>query len=42
MVITDKDEVSARVDKDAMEEHLADICRVLVAVPHDRGPTATS
>lgn len=37
VVITDKDEVSTRVDKDAIEEHLAGICRQLIAVPHDRG-----
>ncbi|WPU08577.1 MinD/ParA family protein [Pseudarthrobacter oxydans] len=37
VVITDKDEVSPRVDKDAIEEHLAGICRELIAVPHDRG-----
>ena len=37
VVITDKDEVSSRVDKDAIEEHLAGICRQLIPVPHDRG-----
>lgn len=37
VVITDKDEVSTRVDKDAIEEHLSGICRQLIAVPHDRG-----
>lgn len=37
VVITDKDEVSSRVDKGAIEEHLAGICRELIAVPHDRG-----
>jgi MinD-like ATPase involved in chromosome partitioning or flagellar assembly len=37
VVITDKDEVSSRVDKDAIEEHLSGICRRLIAVPHDRG-----
>ncbi|MFJ6355775.1 MinD/ParA family ATP-binding protein [Pseudarthrobacter oxydans] len=37
VVVTDKDEVSSRVDKDAIEEHLAGICRELIAVPHDRG-----
>ncbi|MDR7160127.1 MinD/ParA family protein [Arthrobacter sp. BE255] len=37
VVITDKDEVSSRVDKDAIEEHLSGICRQLIAVPHDRG-----
>nr|WP_251041551.1 MinD/ParA family protein [Arthrobacter sp. ISL-30] len=37
VVITDKDEVSTRVDKDAIEEHLAGICRQLISVPHDRG-----
>ncbi|MDQ0031482.1 MinD/ParA family ATP-binding protein [Arthrobacter bambusae] len=37
VVITDKDEVSSRVDKNAIEEHLSGICRQLIAVPHDRG-----
>ena len=37
VVITDKDEVSSRVDKDVIEEHLSGICRQLIAVPHDRG-----
>jgi MinD-like ATPase involved in chromosome partitioning or flagellar assembly len=37
VVITDKDEVSSRVDKDAIEDHLSGICRQLIAVPHDRG-----
>lgn len=37
VVITDKDEVSSRVDKDAIEEHMAGIGRELIAVPHDRG-----
>ncbi|WP_307073491.1 MinD/ParA family ATP-binding protein [Arthrobacter pascens] len=37
VVITDKVEVSSRVDKDAIEEHLSGICRQLIAVPHDRG-----
>jgi MinD-like ATPase involved in chromosome partitioning or flagellar assembly len=37
VVITDKDEVSSRVDKDAIEEHLSGMCRQLIAVPHDRG-----
>lgn len=37
VVITDKDEVSARVNKDAISEHLSGICRELIAVPHDRG-----
>ncbi|MCY1673817.1 MinD/ParA family protein [Pseudarthrobacter sp. SL88] len=37
VVITDKDEVSSRVDKEAIEEHLSGICRQLIAVPHDRG-----
>jgi MinD-like ATPase involved in chromosome partitioning or flagellar assembly len=37
VVITDKDEVSSRVDKGAIEEHLSGICRQLIAVPHDRG-----
>ena len=37
VVITDKDEVSTRVDKEAIEEHLSGFCRQLIAVPHDRG-----
>lgn len=37
VVITDKDEVSSRVDKEAIEQHLAGICRQLIAVPHDSG-----
>ena len=37
VMMTDKDEVSSRVDKDAIEEHLSGICRQLIAVPHDRG-----
>ncbi len=37
VVITDKDEVSTRVDKDAIEDHLSGICRQLISVPHDRG-----
>ncbi len=37
VVITDKDEVSSRVDKDAIEDHLSGLCRQLIAVPHDRG-----
>ncbi|WP_245580094.1 MinD/ParA family protein [Arthrobacter castelli] len=37
VVITDKDEVSARVNKDAINQHLSGICRQLIAVPHDRG-----
>lgn len=37
VVITDKDEVSSRVDKDAIEDHLSGICRQLIPVPHDRG-----
>lgn len=37
VVITDKDEVSTRVNKDAINEHLSGICRELIAVPHDRG-----
>jgi MinD-like ATPase involved in chromosome partitioning or flagellar assembly len=37
VVITDKDEVSSRVDKDAIEDHLSGMCRQLIAVPHDRG-----
>jgi hypothetical protein len=41
-VITDKDEVSSRVDKDAIEEPLSGICRQLIAVPHDRGVAGTA
>lgn len=37
VVITDKDEVSSRVDKKAIMDHLSGICRELIAVPHDRG-----
>ncbi|MEA3550274.1 hypothetical protein [Pseudarthrobacter sp. C1] len=37
MEITNKDEVSSRVDKDAIEEYLAGICRELITVPHGRG-----
>lgn len=37
VLITDKDEVSSRVDKDAIEEHLFGICRELIELPHDRG-----
>jgi MinD-like ATPase involved in chromosome partitioning or flagellar assembly len=37
VVVTDKDQVSNRVDKRAIEEHLAGYCRELITVPHDRG-----
>lgn len=37
VVVTDKDQVSNRVDKRAIEEHLAGYCRRLITVPHDRG-----
>ncbi|WP_248760931.1 MinD/ParA family protein [Pseudarthrobacter sp. SSS035] len=37
VVVTDKDQVSTRVDKRAIEEHLAGYCRKLITVPHDRG-----
>ena len=37
VVVTGKDEVSSRVEKDTIEEHLSGICRELIAVPHDRG-----
>jgi MinD-like ATPase involved in chromosome partitioning or flagellar assembly len=37
VVVTDKDQVSNRVDKRAIEEHLAGYCRKLITVPHDRG-----
>lgn len=36
VVVTDKDQVSNRVDKRAIEEHLAGYCRRLITVPHDR------
>lgn len=37
VVVTDKDQVSSRVNKRAIEEHLGDFCRQLITVPHDRG-----
>lgn len=37
VVITDKDGVSGRVDKDAIRSHLAGYCRDLIAVPNDKG-----
>ncbi|WP_460993844.1 MinD/ParA family ATP-binding protein [Sinomonas soli] len=36
VVVTDKDGVSARVDKAAIEATLSGMCRALVTVPHDR------
>jgi MinD-like ATPase involved in chromosome partitioning or flagellar assembly len=36
VVVTDKDQVSSRVNKRAIEEHLAGYCRQLITVPHDR------
>lgn len=36
VVVTDKDDVSARVDKAAIEATLSGMCRALVTVPHDR------
>ncbi|WP_369045209.1 MinD/ParA family protein [Sinomonas sp. P10A9] len=36
VVVTDKDDVSARVDKSAIEATLSGMCRALVTVPHDR------
>lgn len=36
VVVTDKDDVSARVDKAAIEETLAGMCRMLISVPHDK------
>jgi MinD-like ATPase involved in chromosome partitioning or flagellar assembly len=36
VVVTDKDDVSARVDKGAIEDALAGMCRVLISVPHDK------
>ncbi|WP_422934050.1 MinD/ParA family protein [Sinomonas sp. P47F7] len=35
VVVTDKDGVSARVDKAAIEATLGGMCRVLISVPHD-------
>jgi MinD-like ATPase involved in chromosome partitioning or flagellar assembly len=37
VVVTDKDQVSNRVNKRAIEEHLSGFCRQLITVPHDRG-----
>lgn len=37
VVITDKDQVSSRVNRKAIEEHLAGHCKTLITVPHDRG-----
>lgn len=37
VVVTDKDQVSSRVNKRAIEEHLSGFCRQLITVPHDRG-----
>ncbi|GAB3565579.1 MinD/ParA family ATP-binding protein [Spelaeicoccus albus] len=37
VVITDKDGVSNRVDKDAIRGHLSGYCRELIAVPNDKG-----
>jgi MinD-like ATPase involved in chromosome partitioning or flagellar assembly len=36
VVVTDKDDVSARVDKGAIESTLSGLCRALITVPHDR------
>ena len=36
VVVTDKDDVSARVDKAAIEAALAGMCRMLISVPHDK------
>ncbi|MEA5453651.1 MinD/ParA family protein [Sinomonas sp. JGH33] len=36
VVVTDKDDVSGRVDKHAIEATLAGMCRTLISVPHDR------
>lgn len=36
VVVTDKDGVSGRVDKPAIEAALAGMCRALITVPHDR------
>ncbi|NYE95051.1 MinD-like ATPase involved in chromosome partitioning or flagellar assembly [Psychromicrobium silvestre] len=37
VVITDKDEVSGRVDKRAIDAELSGQCKQLITVPHDRG-----
>lgn len=37
VVITDKDGVSSRVDKETIRSHLAGYCRELIAVPNDKG-----
>lgn len=37
VVITDKDQVSSRVNRKAIEENLAGHCKTLITVPHDRG-----
>ncbi|WP_425471503.1 MinD/ParA family ATP-binding protein [Sinomonas susongensis] len=36
VVVTDKDDVSARVDKGAIESALAGMCGMLISVPHDK------
>ncbi len=36
VVITDKEQVSNRVDKKAIEDYLSGFCREVVTVPHDR------
>ena len=36
VVITDKEQVSSRVDKKAIEDYLSGFCRELITVPHDR------
>lgn len=36
VVITDKEQVSNRVDKKAIEDYLSGFCRELITVPHDR------
>ena len=36
VVVTDKDGVSGRVDKDTIEDTLAGLCKALITVPHDK------
>ena len=36
VVVTDKDGVSGRVDKEAIEDTLAGMCKALITVPHDK------
>ena len=36
VVVTDKDGVSGRVDKETIEDTLAGLCKALITVPHDK------